>query len=324
MNEVTDFLVIGAGLAGLAFAREVQAQGASVQVLDKGRGVGGRAATRRFGAARIDHGAQFFTARDAAFQAVVDGGLRDGWIREWYRSIPEWREGAIHSRPDGYPRYACPEGISALPKFLAQGLTVTTEADVQSISWDDIGYVATTKNGQHFAGTTLILNVPPVQLLTLAELLLTPEDAERIATATLEPCWALLALLETDLAVDWPALELTGHPVFSWIARDHTKRGESAPPTLVAHTAPGWTAAHLEDSAEAVAAALSSELAALLGPLAIRQTQAHRWRYAKPVTALGQPFFWDTARQLGACGDWCEGRRIEGAFLSGHLLAKAC
>ncbi len=33
-----DFLVIGAGLAGLAFARQVQAAGATVQLLDKGRG----------------------------------------------------------------------------------------------------------------------------------------------------------------------------------------------------------------------------------------------------------------------------------------------
>ncbi|MBB6050976.1 FAD-dependent oxidoreductase [Armatimonas rosea] len=323
MNEPTDFLVIGAGLAGLAFARQVQAAGATVQVLDKGRGVGGRAATRRFGAARVDHGAQFFTARSPEFQAIVDAGLAEGWVKEWYRSIPEWRDGTIHPRPDGHPRYACPEGISALPKHLAEGLTVITEAEVQGISWEDIGYVAQAKDGRQFAGTTLILNVPPVQLLTLASDLVTPEDATLLATATLEPCWALLALLETDLAVDWPALELTNHPVFSWIARDHTKRGPGAPPALVAHTGPAWTAAHLEESQATVEAALIAELETLLGPLALSQSQAHRWRYAKPLTALDQPYFWDGARQIGACGDWCEGGRVEGAYLSGHRLALA-
>ena len=323
MSEVTDFLVIGAGLAGLAFARRVQAAGASVRVLDKGRGVGGRAATRRFGGARVDHGAQFFTARDPAFQAVVDEGLVSGWIREWFRSIPEWRENKVHTRPDGHPRYACPEGISALPKFLAQGLDIVTEAEVQGLEWGDAGYVATAKDGRVFAGTTLILNVPPVQLLTLAMDLLLPEAAEQLATATLEPCWAFMALLEADIPVDWPALELTGHPVFSWIARDHTKREPNSPPTLIAHAAPGWTLAHLEESQATVEAALRTELESLLGPLAITQCQAHRWRYAKPLTALGQPFFWDGARQIGACGDWCEGGRVEGAFLSGHRLAEA-
>lgn len=322
MSDVTDFLVIGAGLAGLAFARQVQAQGASVRVLDKGRGVGGRAATRRFGAARVDHGAQFFTTRSPEFQAIVEEGLASGWVREWYRSLPEWRDGTIHTRPEGHPRYACPEGISALPKFLAQGLDIVTEAEVQGLEWEDVGYVATAKDGRAFVGTTLILNVPPVQLLTLATDLLLPEAAEQIATATLEPCWAFMALLEADIPVDWPALELTGHPVFSWVARDHTKREPDAPPVLVAHAHASWTLAHLEESQATVEAALRAELENLLGPLAITQCQAHRWRYAKPVTALGQPFFWDSARQLGACGDWCEGGRVEGAFLSGYKLAE--
>jgi hypothetical protein len=131
-----------------------------------------------------------------------------------------------------------------------------------------------------------------------------------------------MALLEADIPVDWPALELTGHPVFSWVARDHTKREPDAPPVLVAHAHASWTLAHLEESQATVEAALRAELENLLGPLAITQCQAHRWRYAKPVTALGQPFFWDSARQLGACGDWCEGGRVEGAFLSGYKLAE--
>jgi renalase len=183
--------------------------------------------------------------------------------------------------------------------------------------------VATAKDGRQFAGVTLILNLPPAQLLPLAKDLLTPEDAALLASATLEPCWALLALLETDLAVDWPALELTDHPVFSWIARDHTKRGKTAPPTLLAHANARWTAAHLEESQATVEAELRDALESLLGSLAIGQAQAHRWRYAKPLAALGQPYFWDGARQLGACGDWCEGGRVEGAFLSGLRLAVA-
>lgn len=323
MDETVDFLVIGAGLAGLAFAREVQAQGARVRLLDKGRGVGGRAATRRFGTTRVDHGAQFFTARTPEFQAIVETGLREGWIREWYRSIPEWRAGAITPRPDGHPRYACPEGVSALPKWLSQDLELVTEAEVSALSWEDAGYRAETKDGRAFLGTTLILNLPPVQLLNLAGELLTPEDSALLASATLEPCWAWLGQLETELAVDWPALELTEHPVFSWIARDHTKRAPGAPPTLIAHAAPEWTQAHLEESQATVEGALRTALEALLGPLAVAQSQAHRWRYAKPATSLGQPFFWDAARQIGACGDWCEGGRVEGAYLSGLRLAQS-
>ena len=60
-------IVVGAGISGLLAARELSDAGWRVTVLDKGRGVGGRMATRRTGGARFDHGAQFFTVRDERF-----------------------------------------------------------------------------------------------------------------------------------------------------------------------------------------------------------------------------------------------------------------
>ncbi|NIR36133.1 MAG: FAD-dependent oxidoreductase, partial [Actinobacteria bacterium] len=50
-------LVIGAGMAGLTAARLLTDRGADVLVVDKGRAVGGRMATRRVGDAAFDHGA---------------------------------------------------------------------------------------------------------------------------------------------------------------------------------------------------------------------------------------------------------------------------
>lgn len=58
--RVCDF---GAGMAGLTAAAELQRAGCRGLVLDKGRGVGGRLASRRIGGASFDHGAQFITAR---------------------------------------------------------------------------------------------------------------------------------------------------------------------------------------------------------------------------------------------------------------------
>ena len=46
-------------------------------VIEKGRGVGGRMATRRMEGARIDHGAQFFTTRDQRLKE-----LNKAWLQE--------------------------------------------------------------------------------------------------------------------------------------------------------------------------------------------------------------------------------------------------
>lgn len=61
--RVYDVVIVGAGICGLMAAGQLVERGASVLLLDKGRTVGGRLATRRIEAGCADHGAQFFTAR---------------------------------------------------------------------------------------------------------------------------------------------------------------------------------------------------------------------------------------------------------------------
>ena len=67
--------IVGAGMAGLACADALKHAGHSVALFDKGRGQGGRMSTRRLptslGEVAIDHGAQYFTARDLAFKQLV-------------------------------------------------------------------------------------------------------------------------------------------------------------------------------------------------------------------------------------------------------------
>ena len=83
----SDFLVIGAGMAGLACAAALARSGARVTVLDKGRGPGGRMAARRveIGGETVsfDHGAQYFTVRDPAFRETVAAWEQAGVAARW-------------------------------------------------------------------------------------------------------------------------------------------------------------------------------------------------------------------------------------------------
>ena len=49
--------------------------------------------------------------------------------------------------------------------------------------------------------------------------------------------------------------------------------------------------------------------------------EAHRWRYAQPVNPLPEPCGFDPKSMIGIAGDWCDGPRVEGAFLSGVAVA---
>ena len=79
--------MIGAGMAGMACGQALRDGGHAVTLIDKGRGAGGRMATRRLathlGDVTFDHGAQYFTARDADFRDQVDRWAEAGHVSRW-------------------------------------------------------------------------------------------------------------------------------------------------------------------------------------------------------------------------------------------------
>lgn len=316
---MSDILVVGAGLAGLAFARDAQASGWTVQLADKARGVGGRASTRRWDGLRVDHGAPYFTARGERLQQLAALWEQEGWLRVWCRGFPVW-DGAVQPRAPGHPRYAPPNGMNQLPRHLAEGLEVITGAQVTALRRDEGGgWTALCDDGRKFEAARLVLNLPAPQIVPLVRPFMDTTGLEAVA---FDPVWSVMVRLARDLEATWPALEVK-HPVLSWVARDHTKREPNSPPTLVVHAQGAWTRAHLEDDPAAVTEQVLTALVEVVGPLAVEDALAHRWRYSQPVQTYANTHYHNPDLALGFCGDWCAGPRVEGALQSGWDLAQA-
>jgi len=325
VHNIMDFLIIGAGLAGLALAQDLKTAGATAKLLDKGRSAGGRMATRRIGQIRVDHGAQYFTARTERLKAEADTAIAEGWLQIWSHGFPQWVNGEINARPEGYPRYAPFNGMSEWAKRLAEGLDIRTGATVISAERaDNNRYEVRTQEGETFHSDALIFNIPPAQLLTLARPLLTPDSVVKVEAASqgFLPSWALLMLLENDIpGANWPAIEFSEHPVLGFVSRDHTKRRAGSPPALVVHGKGDWSAAHLEDNPADAQSTLLHAVTDVFGSITPVETQIHRWRYALPTRPLTEKYVWDENARIGFIGDWCGGPRVEGAIESGRSLA---
>ncbi len=87
-------------------------------------------ATRRFGGAVFDHGAQFLTARSPRFRDTVEDWVRAGVVREWYRSGGSGADGA----GDGHPHWCGVPAMSAVPKHLATGLDIHLATEVAALA----------------------------------------------------------------------------------------------------------------------------------------------------------------------------------------------
>ncbi|MBU6374482.1 MAG: FAD-dependent oxidoreductase [Bdellovibrionales bacterium] len=318
-----DIIMIGAGVAGLAAASELQSQGKKVLVIDKGRGVGGRMATRRVGPLRMDHGAQFITLRDSRFESKIAPLLTSGELFPWSHGFPLWRDGSISPRPDGHPRFALRSGMSALPKFLAQGLEILLGDAATAVSREGVDeWQVELAGGARHCAKTLLINMPPAQLLPLVGDFLDVETRQKISVIEMDPTWVVFGEVDQDPDFGGVALEFEGHPVLRFIARDHTRRSPGHSPALVVHCHERWSRENLEATATTVVSIVSQELERLFQVRFKSEPEVHRWKFATPLTSLGELCLWSPELRLGACGDWCAGGRVEGAVLSGWELAK--
>ena len=311
MDGQADILIIGGGMAGLSAAAALADTGARIIVLDKGRGPGGRMATRRVEAGgatlRFDHGAQYFTVRDPAFRAVVAAWEREGVAARWPAA--------------GADAWVGTPGMNACVKAMADGLDVRWGVRAERLRRD--GALWRVEAGEAvFAAPTLLVAVPAEQAaVLLADA--APHFAARAASVRSAPCWAVMASFAEVVPLPDTFRCDTG-PV-SWAARNSAKPGRSGAEAWVIHASPDRSRALIDQPKEAVAAALLADFfpAAGIAPAAPLHCEAHRWLYALPEARQGEGPLFDPALGIGIAGDWLHSPRVEGAWLSGRALAQA-
>jgi len=99
-------------------------------------------------------------------------------------------------------------------------------------------------------------------------------------------------------------------------------QGSAVKEVWVLHASGDWSEANLERAPEAVAEDLLAAFKALGGETP-DSVSMHRWRYADCPQYLHQGYAWDATQQLGLCGDWLNGGKVQGAWMSGFRLAEA-
>lgn len=310
--------IVGAGMTGLACARELHRRGLAPRVLEKSRGLGGRMATRRTERGdRFDHGAQFVTARDPHFAAELEAWVRADAARRWSPRLPSRADAPAH------PRWIGGDGMKRLVEPLAAGVDIRLQATVAGLSRQDDGcWRLALEEGDCVDGfDAMAITAPAPQTRGLLERAGSPL-AGALDVVAVAPCWALMLAFGTPWELPFDAARLDDGPV-AWLARQTSRfSGEGLVDGWVVHASPAWSQEHLECTPDEVVPSLLAALAAQLpAPPPPVFTRAHRWRYAMTMQPLGRPFLADSANGLWAGGDWCLGARVENAFQSGVAMA---
>ena len=316
--------IIGAGVSGLAAALRLQASGAPAVVFDKGRGVGGRMSTRRSNAGdSFDHGAQYFTVRDDRFRQAVARWQSAGVVQQWRGRIGVIDDGEVRFSSLVRDRFVGVPTMSAVCRHLAEGRDVRTSVRVTSVTREGALWRLSDENGAPLGDFGAVLSTAPAA--QTAQLLAEVPAVAAAAKATpMRPCWTVMLGFDEPLPASFDGAFINIGPL-SWVARNNSKPGRPAAERWVLHATADWTEENLElapaDVIERLTAALFET--ARLPPTAPCSSAAHLWRYARPDEPLEDRYIADENLGVYACGDWCGGPRVEGAYLSGIAVAEA-
>jgi predicted NAD/FAD-dependent oxidoreductase len=307
-------VIVGAGLSGLVAARSLTDAGASVVVVDKGRSPGGRLATRRIGAATLDHGAQFFTARTPAFQRRVDDWVERGLVAVWSHGFGD---------SDGHPRYGATAGMNSLAKDLAIGLDVrcsTMAFAVRPAETGDDWNVVIDDGTVHAADAVIVTSPLPQSFALLADAGL--ELDETLMRTDYDRTIALLATLDRPPTITAPGGIQRPTPQVSFVA-DNVAKGVSAIPAITLHAAAEWSEQHWDDDIEALQRSLVELAAPWTGDARIDEAQVKKWRFATPRSTWPDPCWVAPGGRVVLAGDAFDGPRVEAAHNSGLAAAHA-
>ena len=292
-------------MAGLSAARILTQKEHEVTVLDKGRGVGGRMATRTIENAKADHGAQYFSVKTTEFQTLISELQSDNITAEWHLVQRE------------NVRYIGAKGMNAILKRMASSLNVLVNEKVILIENNTVK----TESGNIYPFDKLIITMPIPQVIDLfksSKMGLSEKDKSVFGSIEYEPCIAVMAVLKEPTKIVSGGIILENQPV-AWIA-DNFQKGITEIPTVTIHASSAYSAKHFDDDLKEVEKDMLWSVNQYVNPENIVSLQTHRWRFSNATKRYDANFYQIENKAIYLAGDGFGMGNVEGAFLSGYYL----
>ena len=332
--------IIGAGAAGAAAAYALCDADTTVTILEKSRGVCGRAATRRKHGCRYDHGANYIKDEGDLTASLIPELGTDRLVDI---AEPVWTfdaDGAIaEGHGDDGKKWTWTEGITQLAKRLLDrtDATVRHQTRIESIARTDGEAWTLTDTGgdDHGPFDALLLTPPAPQTADL--LRATAWDDDRLETLV-DAVDAVPYRTIRTLVLHYPFRE--SYPWYGlvnvdkehevgWLSREECKPGHvpDGESLLVVQMSPAWSEAHYDDPIDDAVATAADHAASLLDDDRYRDpdwVDDQGWRYALPDGAASpDPLQAVEDAGLYLAGDWVEGEgRVAAALENGHAAGE--
>ncbi|EDY87421.1 amine oxidase, flavin-containing [gamma proteobacterium HTCC5015] len=320
--SINSVAIIGAGMAGVTCASRLVLEVPEVVVFEQNPKPGGRMTSIVFDEFQCDLGAQYFTATSDEFVAHMETWEDEWLVDRWHGWLVELENGQAMTRDDEVVRFVGRPGMDAIVEKLGELCSVRCGVAIQTMErsgkqW----YLLDAEGHRHGPFDAVISAVPaPAARRLLAA---SPKLAIEAGSVEVQPNWIVVLGYSEPLNLGFDAANLVDSDI-TWMANNASKPGREGWDVWLLQVGNEWSAQNTEADPEAVVAHMLKAFDQATGRdnPAPDLVKAHLWQHSLVVNPLACGHLYHEKLQIGACGDWCQASRVEGAFQSGVSMAE--
>ncbi len=323
-NFTYDVLIIGAGISGLAAGKYLNDRGLLVKILDKGKAVGGRMATKRLEYKNdklvFDYGARFIEPDRKEFKNFTKNLLEKEIARIWH--VAHYNDKS--EKFDVSEKYSGIKSMREIALHLAGGLNISSNSRVEHIYWEDNRWNIISGDSRYKAKSLLLTmpNPQALQLLDASGISMPHKIKLELETVKYEKSITALLILDGESGIKGEGgLKFSEGPV-AFITDNNLKGINKAHTAVTVEMSYSFSSQYWDHSEAELAGHITTLASSMLNSNVV-DYHIHRWRYSKPSNFYSKRFeFIEQPGPLYLAGDSFLGDNLESAYLSGNQAAK--
>ena len=315
-----DFCVLGSGIAGSTIANLLSKK-YSVHVFDKARGPGGRSSNKRFkNNLSFDHGVQYISPKSKPFIKYIHKLHKNKILKSWDDNHLDF---TFEKKPFS-TKYIGRKANNDLVKYNLKNIKQSFASPIEKIDFKKYFWEITLKNKSKYQFKSLIITCPFPQLKRLAKNYLDKNILK--LKVQMQPNITVMLALKNQKNLPISSIKFNDD-ILAWAANENSKKRFKSNINLWTLQATlKWSKKTINKykNDKSIMSQLITRFIKLTGfeKNKIIFKRIHGWKYSYNYEKTPYLSIWNKKINLGVCGDWFNGPKVENAWLSANDLAK--
>ena len=315
-----DFCVLGSGISGSTIANLLSKK-YSVHVFDKAKGPGGRSSNKRIkNNLSFDHGVQYISPKSRLFTKYIQKLYKNRILKSWDDNHLDF----TFEKKSFSMKYIGRRANNDLVKYNLKNIKQSFALPIEKIDFKKYFWEITLKNKLKYQFKSLIITCPFPQLKKLAKNYLNKNILK--LKVQMQPNITVMIAFKNQKNLPISSIKFDDD-ILAWAANENSKKRFKSNINL-------WTLqATLKWSKKTInkykndKSIMSQIIMRFLKLTGFKKDKIifkkiHGWKYSYNYEKTPYLSIWDQKINLGICGDWLNGPKVENAWLSANDLAR--